>query len=100
MGKTMKKSTAIFIATALFVVVASANSTSAVEKIITGPTSSSGNKIAPSTGNKVEHLTYQECEGLGGKVEDAEPNSGCIGTCHVVDQAGVSHLACVDQVRH
>jgi len=90
----MKKSTAISIAIALFVIVASANSALAEDKIITGPASPTSNQIAPSTGNKVEHLSNTECTTLGGKVATSTVCNSKV-ACSTTDQNGAIHTVCI-----
>jgi hypothetical protein len=92
----MKKSMVLFLTTALLVIVASANSASADDKIITGPTSSpSANKIAPS-GPKVENLSNSECKTLGGSIKDSTICNSKV-ACTTVDQNGYSHTVCISE---
>jgi hypothetical protein len=76
-----------------------ANSVSAEDKITAPAQSPSANKIAPS-GPKIEKLTSQECEGLGGKVVKVETPLFCANMCEVADAAGVVRSTCIDEIRH
>jgi hypothetical protein len=54
--------------------------------------------VQSSAGKKVERLTREECEGLGGKVT---VTLNCTGdSCRTVDNNGVVHTACIDKKKN
>jgi hypothetical protein len=51
-------------------------------------------------GGTVEGLTTNECEKLGGTVQNINVGGGCGKACVVTDKKGITHYACVDEKVH